>query len=227
MLASAAAYVLLTVLVVADLTADVDAAAKELFRPGDMWSTPQFLVGDVIDGLAPLHVVAGVGVLVAAYAIRRRTWHPLAVTGALLLVVAAATWVSKVLVDRPDTHGSESGASYPSGHVAVLLVALGALALLWGRQRRWAWPAVVVVVVVMAVSLLVQATHWLTDIVGAALLGAATLSGFVALARGDHPGSGRHGDRVEPASCPNSPERHVCQLTSLPCSSTMKRQGPT
>lgn len=224
---AAAAYVVVTVLVVLDLTADPDVAAKELFRPGDMWSTPQFLVGDVIDGLRPLYVATGVGVLLTSYAIRRRSWYPAAAAGTLLLVVAAATWVSKALVDRPDTHGSDSGSSYPSGHVAVLLVALGALVLVPERPRRWAWAAVVVVVGVMAVSLLIQATHWLSDIVGAVLLGTATLSGYVALMRGGRDGSSPHGVSVEPASCPNSAERHVSQSTTLPCSSTMKRQGPT
>lgn len=166
----------LTLLVAIGATQAVDDAAKDFFRPDDMWSTPQFRAGDVITGGKPLHVVVVATVLTGWRSVRRATVRPIALVGTALLVTAAVTWITKRVVDRPDTHGFDTGGSYSSGHVAVLLVTLGCLTLLAARTRWWMWAATFVAVCVMAVCLLVQATHWLTDIVGGALLGTAVLA---------------------------------------------------
>ncbi len=195
----------LTLLVAAGSTQQVDDAARELFRPHDMWSTPQHRAGDVIDGLKPLYVVAVAAALVGWISVRRASVRPIALLGAAVLVTGAATWVTKQALDRPDTHGFQSGGSYSSGHVAVLLVVLGCLTLLAPRIRWWMWAGAGVVVGVMAVSLMVQATHWLSDVIGGGLLGAAVLAGAALVSD-----RWRHDQResTDPVSCRYGADRH-------------------
>ena len=69
------------------------------------------------------------------------------------------------------------GGSYPSGHVLMVLLLAGCIVLLvWrtpglSRGRSWASGPV------MGWALLVQTAHWLTDVVGAVLMG-VVVSGF-------------------------------------------------
>ncbi|TYL50157.1 hypothetical protein FXB39_10935 [Nocardioides sp. BGMRC 2183] len=188
----------LTLLVALDATQALDDAAKQLFRPDDVWSTPQHRAGEVIDGLKPLHAVALGGAVTLWLSLRRRSLAPLLLLGATVLVTGAATWIAKRALERPDTHGL-GASSYPSGHVAVLLVVLGCLLLLTVRTRWWMWIGAGAVVGVMALSLLLQSTHWLADILGGGLLGLAVLAGASALTVGRHVAQR---DSTEPASWP-------------------------
>jgi membrane-associated phospholipid phosphatase len=95
--------------------------------------------------------------------------------------------VVKVWVHRPDPNGgiTDTGGSYPSGHMIALVLCGGLGAMLIARRPPWwVWCAVGSVAGLMAVSLLVTTAHWLTDVVGGGLLGVAVIAATVALAPG-------------------------------------------
>lgn len=116
---------------------------------------------------------------------------------AVLMIAAAVTasvgvTVSKhvVGVSRPPLSTrlvAETNASFPSGHVMGTLVVYGLLAALVCRSmvRRWLRVllrfAAAMVVAGISVTRLYLGVHWLSDIVGALLLGGALLLAFVAV----------------------------------------------
>jgi membrane-associated phospholipid phosphatase len=108
---------------------------------------------------------------------RRRTAVFVLVTiaGAALLET-----LTKALVDRarpvfaePVAHAS--GASFPSGHAMTSMVAFGLLVLLVPAHRRLAAAVGAIAVVLVGFSRLALGVHYLTDVVGGWLLGAACL----------------------------------------------------
>jgi membrane-associated phospholipid phosphatase len=120
-------------------------------------------------------VVAAVG---SYYVTRRRRW-PTFLLATILGAVALDNFV-KYVINRPrpmlrplvDPFGS----SFPSGHSAAAAALCGALAFLLSRDRgRRAqiaiWATAAVIVVLVAVSRVYLGAHWLTDVVGGALLG--------------------------------------------------------
>jgi membrane-associated phospholipid phosphatase len=133
----------------------------------------------VVEGLMPpialaLLVVAGL----ATAAVRRSRRRAVLVVG-LAVGSAVVTRVLQALVGRPDTHASTAslGGSYPSGHTVAMIVCVGGLFIARSGRLRpssCAWCAVAATV--MGLSLLVQAAHWLTDVVGGVLVGVLILS---------------------------------------------------
>ena len=183
-LAALAGLVVLSALVATGVTDGLDDRVRELFRPGDHWGDLQMRVDLVVEGLRPpvTLVLLGLAGLVAALA--RRSWWPLVSVGATLGVLLALVTGLKLTVGRADTHGDLGtlGGSYPSGHVATVLVAAGCVALLVRRRPGvLAWLLVALVTGVMAWALLVQTAHWFTDVLGGLLVGLVTLSVAVRL----------------------------------------------
>jgi undecaprenyl-diphosphatase len=140
-------------------------------------------VADAVTVIGEPVVVATLAFVVAAYAWRRFR-DPLRT--ALCPVAVGGTWaighLVKVAVARPRpltaAAAHELDFSYPSGHATAataLAVAAGLLVYTTGMTRRR--QAVVGVLAVYAVmvsaSRLVLGVHYLTDVVGGALLGAA------------------------------------------------------
>jgi len=181
---AAAAFVVLAVLVAAHATQDLDVAIRNRFRPHDVWGTTQMRVDVIVEGLKPSKMVPLLALVAVVACVRHRSWRP-AVYAALLAGVAGTlTIVTKVIVGRPDPHQDMTavGGSFPSGHTVTVLVCLGcAILLLQERPRWWEWVVVGLVGVAMGLSLLLQAAHWFTDVVGALLLGVAVLAAAVGL----------------------------------------------
>lgn len=122
-------------------------------------------------------------------------WHecrPLAWT---LLAASAARplleWTLKELVDRerPDLDRlvPGNGPSFPSGHVMAAVAIWGlvppVVALVSGRRSAWWWSVGIsgVVIVAVAFSRVYLGVHWLSDVVGALLLGMLYLLAVEAL----------------------------------------------
>lgn len=77
-------------------------------------------------------------------------------------------------------------ASYPSSHTMLALCVFGAImvpypALFHGERLSFVRTAAGVLMAVSVVGRLLSGVHWLTDIVGAVLLSAALLSGYVSM----------------------------------------------
>lgn len=165
-----------------------DSVAREWFRPDDVWGPAQLRADRVVEGLEPRNVLPLLLVvgLVAGWV--RRSWEPPVTAAVMAAATTVAVFALKWLVQRPDTHDQLSavGGSYPSGHTAALLVALGGAALVVRCPVPWwQWCLVGAVGLLMAGCLLVQAAHWMSDVVGGALLGTAVLA-FGAVARSAH-----------------------------------------
>ncbi len=93
-----------------------------------------------------------------------------------VLAMAGSVIALKVALRRAGPPGSppvDLLGWWPSGHTATSLVCLGALAALSGR--RWPRWATGIVTTALAGSMLVIRAHWLSDLAGAAVLGALIL----------------------------------------------------
>jgi undecaprenyl-diphosphatase len=123
----------------------------------------------------PVLVLATIMVGVA-----RRSMRPLILTAAVAVPSSIVVLAFKILMARPDPKGLVmSGGSFPSGHTFSLLLASGLIVVLL-NGRRWAWTVPVALGVVMGCSLIVIRAHWLTDVLGGALLATAAVAAGIA-----------------------------------------------
>jgi membrane-associated phospholipid phosphatase len=172
-------YVLLTVLVMAHLTDSLDAAVRQWFRPDDVWGSAQMRADTVVEGLKPPRVALALPVVAVLSGLVRRSWRPVVVALQVALSTTVLVVATKLVVGRPDPNGEvvTVGGSFPSGHTAVLLAVLGGgLLVVTTRDVWWAWAAVVLVDVLMAWCLLLQAAHWFTDVLAGMLLATCVLA---------------------------------------------------
>jgi membrane-associated phospholipid phosphatase len=125
-------------------------------------------------------VAALMAAFTVAHCVRQRSFRPgIFVTGVCLTNVAL-TVVTKTVVGRPDPHGllaTDYGGSFPSGHMTSVFVCFG-LAVLLARSSagRWVWLVPALAGGLMGTALLLQAAHWLTDLVGGGLLAICVLA---------------------------------------------------
>ena len=182
--AAGVAYAVLTLLVATGLADSVDATVRQGFRPDDVWGSTQLRADFVVEALEPTLVVLLLAIVAVVTAWLRRSWGPVRLALLVLVLGVGLVALSKLVVGRPDTHGeiAELGGSYPSGHVAIVLAALGGCLLVIGTKRWWAWGVVALLDLLMGLCLLLQAAHWFTDILGGALLATCVLA-VAALAR--------------------------------------------
>jgi membrane-associated phospholipid phosphatase len=172
-MASLVAFLVLAGIVKAGVTDGLDHSLRQVFRPDDVWGTWQLIFGNVVDGFAPpvaLGLLALAGIIAA---VRRKSARPLGYVAVLAVVAVLITQVSKAILQRPDPHGHVGtfSGSFPSGHMVVLLIALGGAALVLRRHPpQWGWWLVAVVELTMGLSLLVLSMHWSTDVIGGGLL---------------------------------------------------------
>lgn len=147
---------------------------------------------DVSAVLQPItfEILAVIGAAALWWAGRRRiaVFTLVTVFGAILLDT-----VTKSLVDRSRPTvavvlSRARGSSFPSGHAMASCVALAVLVIvLWPRlSRRWAVPTAVgagIVVAAVGFSRLALGVHYLSDVLGAWLLGAAWVLAMVEIFR--------------------------------------------
>ena len=85
---------------------------------------------------------------------------------------------------RPDPHGlvvHSNGGSFPSGHTVAVMVCLGVGVLLTHpRAGRWVWLIPAAGGGIVGASMLLQAAHWSTDVLGGALLATGVLAVVIA-----------------------------------------------
>jgi membrane-associated phospholipid phosphatase len=176
---AAAALTVLTLLVATHTTQRLDVAARDYFRPHDEWGPLQRRADLVVEGLKPRNIALLLVVAAVATSIWERSWRPVAYAALLGGVTGGLTLIVKFMLQRPDPHYEMTavGGSFPSGHMVTVLVSLGgAVLLVWQRSRWWHWVVVALVALTMALSMLVQAAHWFTDLVGGVLLATAVLA---------------------------------------------------
>ena len=153
-------------------------------------SGPANIVVKAVSALGGLTVVAAVLVLLLLL-----VWHECRPLGWTLLAASLARppleWSLKELVDRPRPDLGRlvpgNGPSFPSGHVMAAIAIWGLLppvvALLSGRRSAWWWSVALSGLVICSVAFtrVYLGVHWLSDVVGALLLGALYLLAIEAL----------------------------------------------
>ena len=147
---------------------------------------PDFLVGffQSATKLGTLTSVV-VGVTLTALLIRRRCYLVAGMLGGAIVLLPLLQWALKALIDRDrpaeDQLAHAGSPSFPSGHTMTAVVIWGlvppVVALLTNR-RVWWWLATVLsgtIIVIVAASRVYLGVHWISDVVGSALVGALIL----------------------------------------------------
>lgn len=122
--------------------------------------------------------IASVVAAVVVFLVRREVWAPLVLAVSVLGTVALSS-LTKLIVDRDRPHFTDpvahaAGQAYPSGHALTSFVAvLALLAICPPRVRRLALAPAVLVIAAVGFSRLILGVHYLSDVVGGWLLGAA------------------------------------------------------
>lgn len=116
-------------------------------------------------------------------------WHECRSLALVLLVASVGRplleWTLKALIDRPRPDLGRlvpgNGPSFPSGHVMAAIAIWGLLppvvALVSGRRAAWWWSVAIsaTVILVVAFTRVYLGVHWMSDVVGALVLGALYL----------------------------------------------------
>ncbi|HVE45907.1 MAG TPA: phosphatase PAP2 family protein [Acidimicrobiales bacterium] len=133
-----------------------------------------------LSGLGGLTIVTLVLVLLLLL-----VWHECRSLALVLLAASVARplleWSLKALIDRPrpnlDRIVPGNGPSFPSGHVMAAIAIWGLLppvvAVVSGRRAAWWWSVGIStgVIVVVGFSRVYLGVHWMSDVIGALLLG--------------------------------------------------------
>jgi membrane-associated phospholipid phosphatase len=175
----AGAFIALAIAVQLGLLDRLDLIARAWARPNDVWGAAQMRADLVVEGLRPIVVAGLLAAFTGAWCVKCRSLRPAAFVSAVCLAAVALTVAVKIIMGRPDPHGllGSDGGSFPSGHVIVVMVGVG-LAVLIGRPSAGRWVMIIAALAggLMGVCLLLQAAHWLTDLVGGSLLAVVVLS---------------------------------------------------
>lgn len=139
--------------------------------------------------LIPLVVAVGVW-----YRRRHGTSRPFALLAVAYLGAYASSQMLKAIIGRPRPPigvaiGDYSNYAFPSGHatqaaaVWLMLAVVLAARVPSHRQRAWVWVAAISTVVVVGITRLYLAAHWLTDVVGGWAFGTLWFLAVLAAAR--------------------------------------------
>lgn len=174
-------FLVLTLVVVAGWTQAVDDSWNQAMADLEVsWLLSVAEAFHVIGGV-PIAFLAVTTVTIVFLAMRR--WWFAGAWLAIIGVTQVLTTITKVAVgrERPlDALVHESSAAYPSGHASIsgAAIAIGLavlLGFLWPHRYRLFLSIGVAYAVAMAWSRTYLHAHWLTDVVGGFLLGAAVV----------------------------------------------------
>lgn len=194
-------FIALTAVVLSGAADSLDVPVAHFFRPDEAWGAPQDRVAPWLTRLGPVPMFALLAVTCLAVAAWRRSWDSVAFGAVTALSSVVATLLVKAAVARTDPLGgiSPDGGSYPSGHMVAIVVSLATCQLvLLPRVRWWCWLLLAVPSGLLAVSLVVTTSHWVTDVVGGVLLSGALVAATTWLCRGYRPRARRPMPEWEP-----------------------------
>ena len=122
-------------------------------------------------------------VAIAAVILWRRKYATVAIH---MLLVQAGSWslnpalkfaFARARPDIVELRGQHAFPAFPSGHLIAVVAVLGTVAYLLDRcgKGKWAWYALAVFFVLVAVSRVYLGVHWPTDVIGGTAVGAVWL----------------------------------------------------
>jgi membrane-associated phospholipid phosphatase len=160
------------------------------------------LHGYALDHPTVTHLMRGVGAVFSAIGwwiiltpvvawllVRRRprlaAFVAVTAIGSSLLNGLIKTTVHRARPHFADPVATAVGKSFPSGHTQAATVGFGLLVLVFlpflpARTRPWAWVGAAFMVVLVGFSRVALGVHYLTDVVGALLIGSAWLLAMTA-----------------------------------------------
>lgn len=157
------------------------------------WATAVFNV--VTELGSAWFVITLIVAVTALLVVQRRSWSdvlvvPVSSAGAALIVTFIKLAIARPRPTVGEIVATASGFSFPSGHSAQAVACYGALAWLIAhvtatrRSTILAWTAATVLAILIGFSRLYLGVHWVSDVIGGWVLGAAwltvTLSAVVA-----------------------------------------------
>lgn len=132
----------------------------------------------VVELAEPVRTAALTVAVAAVVAVARRRAAPLRFAGVRVLALLVTVLGGKALLRRPgplQPHVTGVHGYFPSGHTATALVCTATVAALLGgrspHRRRLLHAAAAAWTALVAAALVVHRSHWLTDVIGAGLLG--------------------------------------------------------
>lgn len=171
-------------------------AVKRYGEPAPLWALDRALVGHAVGvawsvtQLGRFTALAILFVILLGVAIGNRSWRGRVVFSLVMLLLSwrAADFFQQAFA-RPRRLDwlvfHETSFSYPSSHAAIAVAFYGLWAwLLWCEglaPRRWVGALLAVVAIAICWSRLALGAHYVTDVAGGALLGAALLTGGAAV----------------------------------------------
>lgn len=156
-------------------------------------------LAEILDDVGRRIFVLPLMILILLLVARRtRSWRPLMLGLGAFVAASVVVGSLKFVTARtsPRLGGGEFGVPdlidsiglYPSGHAANAVVAWGAIvyfvAISWGwatKKTLWATVGVFVIVAVLGLASSYLQYHWVSDLVGGALVGASALFAAIAI----------------------------------------------
>jgi len=116
---------------------------------------------------------------------RLATFVAVTAIGSSLLNLAIKIAIHRTRPELPDSLVVEPGKSFPSGHTQAAIVGYGVLLLvslpvIGRRYRPWLFAFAMAMVVLIGFSRIALGAHYLSDVIGAALIGSAWLLAMTA-----------------------------------------------
>lgn len=145
----------------------------DFFPPG------QLAMASFLDRIGDMYGIIAIVLPWAIWMLWRKRFDLLAHWSIALIGIALINTLGKISIGRPRPWAPEhlgESFSYPSAHASTTILLLGLMAAFIARQlpmaqRYWVYWAAILAGMMMALSRVLLGVHWLSDIVGGALLG--------------------------------------------------------
>ena len=144
-------------------------------------------------GFVPIFVCMGFGILGLMQWIKRKSickvdYDILALGGFYIVTIAAYLFFENVVINyRPVLIGGYLEASYPSSTTLLVMCVMPTAMMQWGARiknkifKRCVLLTVALFIAFMVIGRLISGVHWLTDIIGGALISSALVMIYISV----------------------------------------------
>lgn len=152
---------------------ELNRLVHEVVEPG------QLIIANMLDRIGDMYGIIALTLPWAAWMLWRKRLDMFAHWATALIGIALINTIGKISIGRARPWAPDylsTSFSYPSAHASTSILVLGLMATFIARQlpmaqRFWVYWAACLAGIVMALSRVLLGVHWLSDIIGGALLG--------------------------------------------------------